>query len=233
MKKVLLIIVAIFVLSGCSANYNLEIYNEEYKENLVVKSLAADTTGMSDWNIPINANQSNADILLTTDKVTGVEYYTSKSAFTDNYYHYTYNHDFTMKTYYKSYFAAKSYDFFAVFYDDTDESGKKDLITITTSFENLVFTKYADLDNLTINIKTNHRIYSHNADSVKDYTYTWQIDRDNYNDKSIQIRLYKDKYVLNYNNVLGKKLYIFLIVLGILLLAMLIVFLRMRKANKI
>jgi uncharacterized protein YcfL len=32
MKKVLLIIVALFVLSGCSANYNLEIYNEDIKK---------------------------------------------------------------------------------------------------------------------------------------------------------------------------------------------------------
>lgn len=233
MKKVLLIIVAIFVLSGCSANYNLEIYNKEYKENLVIKSLEADTTKMSDWNIPVNANESNADILLTTDKVVGVDYYNKRSDFTDNYYQYTYNHDFSMTNYYKSYFAAKSYDFFALFYDDTDESGKKDLITLTTSFKNLVFTKYPELDNLTINIKTNHKVYSSNADSVKNYTYTWHIDRNNYNDKSIQIRLYKDKYVLNYNNVLVKKLYVFLIILGVLLIAMAIVFLRMRKANKI
>jgi hypothetical protein len=88
-----------------------------------------------------------------------VDYYTKKSNFDNNYYKYTYNHDFTMTNYYKSYFAAKSYDFFAVFYDDTDESGKKDLITITTSFKNLIFDKYPDLDNLTINIKTNHRVY--------------------------------------------------------------------------
>jgi hypothetical protein len=110
-----------------------------------------------------------------------------------------------MTNYYKSYFAVNSYDFFAVYYNDTDESGKKDLITISTSLKNLAFEKYPELDNLTINIKTNHRVYSNNADSKKDYTYTWNIDRNNYTEKPIQIRIYKDKYVLNNNNEISKK----------------------------
>lgn len=233
MKKIILLIVGLFILSGCSATYNLEIYNDEYKENISVLSEKADTTEMKDWNIPTNADEENMDILLTTDKITGINYYAKKDSFTNNHYKYAYANEFSMTNYYKSYFAVNSYDFFAVYYDDTDESGKKDLITISTSFKNLIFEKYPDLENLTINIKTNHRVYSNNADSKKDYTYTWNINKNNYADKAIQIRIYKDKYVLNYNQELSKKLYIFLIILGILLVAMVIALLRMRKANKI
>ncbi len=233
MKKVILLIIGIFLLSGCSATYNLEIYNEDYKENISILSNKADTTGIKDWNIPVNADTENMDILLTAGKVTGIDYYTKKYSFVNNNYKYNYAHKFNMTNYYKSYFAVNSYDFFAVYYNDTDESEKKDLITISTSLKNLAFDKYPDLENLTINIKTNHRVYSSNADSKKDYTYTWNIDKNNYTEKPIQIRIYKNKYVLNYNNELSKKLYIFLIILGVLLLAMGIVFLRMRRANKI
>lgn len=233
MKKVILLILGIFILSGCSATYDLEIYNKEYKEKITVDSLKADTSGMKEWNIPVNADEKNIDILLKTDEITGINYYNKKSSFTNNHYKYTYKHNFEMTNYYKSYFAVNAYDFFAVYYNDTDESGKKDLITISTSFKNLIFDKYPDLEKLTVNIKTNHRVYSNNADSNKNYIYTWNIDKNNYQEKSIQIRIYKDKYVLNYNNELSKKLYIFLIILGILLLAMGIVLLRMKKANKI
>ncbi|HOP65463.1 MAG TPA: membrane lipoprotein lipid attachment site-containing protein [Bacilli bacterium] len=233
MKKIVALIVMVLLLSGCNATYNLEIYNDSYKEELTVKSLGADTTGLSEWNIPVNADEENLDVLLTTAKVTGVTYYDKSSEFTNGYYKYTYYHEFAMEDYYKSYFAVSSYDFFAVFTDDTDESGKKDLITITTSLENLPFAEYEDLEKITVNIKTNHRVYSSNADSHQNYTYTWNIDRNNYEKKSVQIRIYKDKYVLNYNNEVTKKLYIFLIILGVLLLAMGIVALRMRKANKI
>ncbi len=233
MKKIILLFISLFILSGCSATYDLEIYNEKYKENVTINSLTDDATGMKDWNIPVNADEESIDLLLTISKVTGITYYDNDSVFEDNYYKYNYSHEFGMTDYYKSYFAVNSYDFFAVYYDDTDESGKKDLVTISTSLKNLLFEKYTDLESITVNIKTNHKVYSSNADSKDGYTYTWNITKDNYEKKPVQIRIYKDKYVLNYNNELNRSLYIFLIVLGVLLLGALLLYIRARKIDKI
>ena len=46
-------------------------------------------------------------------------------------------------------------------------------------------------DSVTINIKTNNEVISHNADKVSGNTYTWVINKDNAQDTNISINISK------------------------------------------
>ena len=73
------------------------------------------------------------------------------------------------------------------------------------------------LDELTINLKTNHKVVSSNADEVNGYHYKWHITRESKNDAAIMITLKKNKYVFNYENEFVKKILPFAIFVGIIL----------------
>lgn len=232
MKKIILLVMFVFVLSGCTATYEVVIEDESYKESLTINGADIDSN-MSKWNIPVYADENDIENLLEVEKVPKVTYYEKTETMESGIRNYKYYNEFNMTEYYRSYFAVNSYDFFGVFYDDTDLKGEKEIITISTSSQFLPFAKYENLDAVTVKIKTNHRVYSHNADSVDKYTYTWNITRDNYEDKAIQIRLLKEKYVLNYNNEVTKGVYIALGVVGVLLILLAVFYFKIVKSNKI
>ena len=88
---------------------------------------------------------------------------------------------------------------------------------MSTSLKNLCFYEYPILENITINLKTNHKVVSSNANIVDGYHYTWNIDKDNKDDAAIQITIKKDEYVFNYENELVKKVMFFVLIIGIIL----------------
>ncbi len=64
-----------------------------------------------------------------------------------------------------------------------------DGIILSTSNKNLCFEHYDNLDEIVIKLKTNHEVKEHNADEVLDGEYIWKINKINYDNKSIQINL--------------------------------------------
>ena len=113
-----------------------------------------------------------------------------------------------------------------------DEETKDERLLLSTSKENECFNIYTNnLDEVKINVKTNHKVISHNADIVSGNTYQWIINKNNYTNKSIQIIL-SEKTVIDY-----KTLIIIATIVGSLVVAILIVVIvineKNRKANEI
>ena len=88
------------------------------------------------------------------------------------------------------------------------------MITLKTSKEFTCMKDIEELVKVTIAIESNHKLKETNADKVKNNTYYWYIDKDNYENKPISLVLYENKYVWNYKNKNIKRLFLILIVIG-------------------
>lgn len=231
MKKRLLLLVSIFFITGCTVNYDLEIVNDDYTENISLSSFNKITKEDLTWEIPVYKNEEQVTSIKTNKKVNGVVYYDKGDLLTNNVYQYNYSHNFKMEDYYRSYFTNSAFDFVGVFYDDKDEEDNK-LITLSTGFDFKVFEIYPETEKVVVNIKTNHRVKNHNADVKDKYTYTWNFEKET-KDKSIQLVLYKDKFVLNYNNVFVKTLILIGGIVAFLLGLFIFIYNKSKKNNKL
>lgn len=181
-KLIFMLIISIFILTGCSSEYNLEFSNGKIKENIVVNILDSDipkqpssqlyeaddrvTPFIKNDQYPFFGNEDivykkNVEKSGTTTKVT---------------LDYTYTHDeYLNSTVYKSCF------------DRTEFSTNKRDYEL--NFSGNFYCLYGD--ELVINIKSNNKVISSNADKVSDNVYTWVINKDNVNDVDIQIKISK------------------------------------------
>lgn len=232
MKKILLLLSLVLVLTGCTVNYDLEIFNEEYNEKITIGNvnITNDVNTKFSYEIPIHFDEAKVSTIETTKKIDGVIYYQKEKI---NNIDFIYSNKFKMEDYYKSYFVNSSFDFFAVYYNDQDQDSGKDLITISTNFKMKIFDTYPELNDVKVRIKTNHKVKLSNADDVDKYTYTWNYNRDNYQDKAIQLILYKDKYVLNYDGKLYRILIMAGAIIGIVTITAVVLIRKSKKANKV
>lgn len=216
MKKLILIFILTFFLTGCSATYNIEIYNDQVKEDLEYINTNSSTWDKeaeygltyrqlvtSSIEYPYPAFNSTVVDENDTIKLDGVEYYENK-LISDNYklgQSLSY-HDFTLENFSDSSIIKKCYQYFNIIEEE-------DNIILSTSYENRCFEEYKNLDDITINLKTNHKVVSNNADIVNGYNYTWNITKATKDDAAILITIKKDEYIFNYENeILKKVLYI-------------------------
>lgn len=237
-KKILLLILLVFM-TGCSAEYDIEIYNNEVREDMEFVS-----TDASMWDSEVQYGLTYDDLLLASldypypvfndtvvdendlIKIDGVEYYKSTLIQDDfklgqklSY------HKFTLDNFSKSSMVNKCYQYFNVIEDG-------DNIVLSTSLKNLCFDEYKILNTITVNLKTNHKVVSNNADTVVGYHYTWNISRENKDDAAIQITLKKDEYIFNYENEFVKKILFFILIVGIILGVGVIIYLYFKNRNK-
>lgn len=239
MKKIIILVLSLSFLTGCSATYNLEVYNNKVKEDMEYFD-----TNSENWYNSSNSNQSYRDLVESsvdypypafdsaivneddTIKLDDVEYYSNKIIDDGEKLGQSLSYKkFKVSNYGDSFIAKKCYKYFNVLDD-----GKQ--IIISTSPENTCFDQYPMLDDITINFKTNHKVISSNADSVKGYHYTWKISREEKNDASIQIILAKNKYVFNYENEFVKKIFYILLIVGIISIGGSVVYKHYKNKNK-
>lgn len=225
MKKNLML--ALFVLllaTGCDGTYNLEIYDDRYKEDITIIE-----NNTNNWYSP-NKNGVSFNDLLTEEYNRDNFYYQKKLISDTTTMGLNYKSDFDIDTYDSLAIPYRCYQYFTVL-DEGDD------IVISTSNKNLCYGAYEWLNNITINIKTNHKVLEHNADSVKNGIYTWKLTRENASDKSIQIKFSTKKFIVNYENEdIKSNFSLAFIIAGILILTgIILLILRMlqKNANKI
>ncbi|MDE5586818.1 MAG: hypothetical protein K2I72_00420, partial [Bacilli bacterium] len=113
------------------------------------------------------------------------------------------------------------------------ENPNKDGVILSTSNKNLCFEMYDILEDITIKLKTNHEVESHNADEVVDGEYIWKINKNNYNNKSIQLNLLnKTHKKANFNLLilLGGAILVIVTMIGLIVMN---VYIKSNKANTI
>ncbi len=201
LKKCLLLSFLIIILSGCTNEYNINISDDKIEEELI------------SYIYPIDTQYKHVDGIEDDDKITpfieGEQY-----PFSDTY----------DKVYKKTIEKTNDYTKVSFKYDYTLDEFKNSR-TLNVCFDNATYTNtkkylYIKLENfkclysetLDINVKTDNKVMSNNADNKKNNIYTWHIDRDNINDKNIEIKIKKGMPFSD------KMMYIGLGILGIIVI---------------
>lgn len=197
-KKKLLILLSMFLITGCQAEYNIVIEDNVVKEELLVYE-----TNMNKWNtiqgnniltyqqyqqeykdapVGIYYNDQNIDgeIWFNPSR----NYYTIDLLSDNNKKGLSFNTDFNLNRYADSYIIRNCFKHINIL-------NQLDTISISTNNE-LSCMNYIDgLNKITINIKTNYNVLDTNATSINDNTYTWVITKNNYMNSNIYIKMNK------------------------------------------
>lgn len=207
MKKTLFLVIICLLLTGCSINYNLEItedtFNETISGTILNSELEKDNDGTDTgpYLYFLNSEQpafhNNENIFYKKTK-------NNTNAGIDFEYSYSYNkNNFANARILNECF--DSYKF--------ENNENKYFISVSGNFK----CNYAKKTN--INITTNHKVTTNNANKIKKNTYTWTIDEDNRDDLHLFISIDKTKNAnsnqLNWSTFKTIGLIILLILSGI------------------
>lgn len=200
MKKTILLILIMFVLTGCTFEYNLKIDKKFINEEGNVKNFDKET-----WNEPnyLDTGKTYTEIINNSLRTYENVYKSNDESYINPYeknddYEY-YNTEiidranvYGMKYFYKGELEKyKDTRMINMCYDSVDVKNDKNIFSIITSNVFSCFDIYTELDEVVINVTTdwNYKIVSSNADKEKDGKYTWIITKENASNKPITIEL--------------------------------------------
>lgn len=217
-RKFLLLIISVFLLSGCSAEYNLTINEDTMEEDI---NAIFDKARESEYASNMEQIRRTAYYNFDTREN---EYYTFNKREDDNNIILNYNYEYTGNNLYKSEAASRCY--YKRIVNVTDEN-----ITINT--DNQVACLFKDgereIDDITVNIRTDLIVLENNADEVNDNVYTWYINDQNYTNKPIYIKIEKD---FQKESIVSQVIPIIIIVLVVIGIGILIYFRVQKKHMK-
>lgn len=208
MKKILFLLITIILLTGCTANYEIDITKNTINDKITI---------MTDSNNVNNANKATTDLF--TQKLgeweNGHDFYKRDLITTEDKTGYQYTYNFNYNEYDAMSQIRKCYKDFNLTYDNN--------ITLSTSNEFLCKNYYPQVKTYTISITSEYDIVESNADTIKDNTHTWKINANNYKNKPITIKLNKHKLYIkeeesNYEYIKSILFILFFIILTIILI---------------
>lgn len=217
----MLLLITIFILTGCTATYNLEISPDGFKENIVIKATNENENNLIE-EFPVGAyygskeNDSNPML-----KIDGQEYYDSTiETGDDNLKIAKYSYLFDYDNFSEANSVVTSFENFIMKKYDYNEDGVNDYVLISSGKDFNKFEKNEDLELVTININCHYEVISSNADEVKNGVHTWYLTKDNikainmvYNpDKVVDYRSFWEKLLDGeYFNIFTVSVFIFII----------------------
>ena len=221
-KKLIILIILLLSVTGCTTDYNLTIEDDYITENIVATIPSSSVNKKSkskkiesdNQAIPFIKNPQyvfNEKDGITYNKK--VELDKSNNYIVNLYYKYTFN-DFLKSKAYNNCFQES--------YINKDENGNIPIV-----FKGKFYCLYGD--KLNINITSSRKVLGNNADIVNGNTYTWIIDNNNLDNTNIQILLSKDK-ISNSSNIINLLLVSILII--IIVIDIYIVKTKSKKRNK-
>ncbi len=172
MKKIMILVLLFFV-TGCSAEYNLEFHDKILSETINISAFNESITEEQIKNLIesyIPTDNENPPIYQVKQNHKEVQLFAK----------------YNIQSYQKSKLLSQCY----LAHNLIDSGDYYDLTTSETFTCNPF--DYMLIDELKIKIKTNHKVLSHNADLVEKNTYIWNITVENSQNKPIQIRFSKE-----------------------------------------
>lgn len=184
MKKIILIIVLAFTLTGCSVTYNLELNQNVINDFIEI-------SGNKDKYIEYGTDDSKveyiSDVLYRINGV-GNNYFQEKSLVDNNIiYKFSGSMNYLEKEY-MSPFSNWCYEAVSMFPEDN-------IISIMTTDKFLCYDLYSELENVEVNVISKYKVLENNADKVEGNKYTWYIDRNNKDNKPILIKIEKNSNI--------------------------------------
>lgn len=175
--RVIAVLLMMIVLTGCTPEYNIEIKDGKVYEELSVTGFTSQQKAA--FFLPQYAKvDSNSDYHLSS---------------TDNKLSYSYT--FSFKDYLKSNMAKSCYDALLLY---KDKETNNYVLHTGSEFRCYPFqvndNVSLDYDSININIKfTNYKVIENNADSINKNVYTWNINKNNYKNKTILVKFKSTK----------------------------------------
>lgn len=166
MKKNIILLLSIFLLSGCSVQYNLEISSDNISENIKIGKFIATEVKDFEYLTPyaiLNDVNQKFYLLEYSNEVLSLSY------------------DYTMDNFEMSEAFNQCYDMSNFSYDD-----RYYYILTSNEFKCLSYLGY-EADEVKINVRSRFKVIESNADYVNDDVYTWVINEVNYKNKPINI----------------------------------------------
>lgn len=179
-KKIIMLVGILFLLTGCTVDYNLYINNGSIDEQIILN-------GTSTHIQPYSVYYDIDGFSETGVKLDGIEYY--DESFINN--STTLSYSFSWDNYNRSRAARTCLKSHKLVLNNNNN------YILNTSIGLSCFNQYQNLDKLNINISLDGKIFeviSSNADINNGSDYTWIIDRNNYDSKHIQL-------VFNYKSI--------------------------------
>ena len=183
-KKTIIMFLFIIVSTGCEANYNLKIINNEFDEEIVGLSYDKATWSkedefgdslLSEFQANFNINDPafyDAQIPSeSNDKVEGIEYYEKDFLEESDQLKLTVKHKFSLADFPNSLSMKSLFPNFII----DDRAG---VVALDTGKVFYGFYYYPNLDSIKVTITTNHVVVDHNATEVKDNNYIWYLTRE-------------------------------------------------------
>ncbi len=183
MKKLLLLIISILFITGCTANINIDINKDTVKEEYTIYGNNSDYNEIKEtatYPTPLfyDAEVENP-YSPTGKKQSGIQYYDSK--YDDTNKKVTITGTFNLKEHIKSSVVGNCFQYYNI--TDDDETGETTFST--SSGLTCEFNKF------TLRIKTPYKVTQNNADSVNsaENIYVWKFNDKNSNNKSVIITI--------------------------------------------
>ncbi len=198
MKKIILCLISLFLLSGCNVNYELTIGKDKVIENVtIIGEDIEDNAFIKEYEKPLESYVDTTLNSETNEEVDGVSYYDiTKSTNELGNYVMNLKYNFPKEDLQNSNILNLS---LSQFFYEID--GKE--IKISTGLYIKAFEEYNGIDflNVKIYVDSNYDIISTNASSNENNTLTWYIDQENYKKSPINLTIKeKDKQNSNQNN---------------------------------
>ncbi len=220
MKKIIFLSIVLFMLSGCTIKYDLDLTTP----NAAIENLDILETDLNNEYFSTIKNYTGNIRTIYSDqdsdsyeKDPNLDYYNITNNSDDNKANLIISYPFTTEEFADSNIINTCYEN-VTFYNTNDK------IDIRTSNEFLCFEKYISAQEVEVNIKTNQKILNNNADYIENNVYTWKINKSNAYQKPIilsNIENSTQEQIKEENNQLN--LIIILSVIGAFVVAIIIV----------
>ena len=193
MRKILLLIIFSVFIVGCEAIYTIEINDNSFKETLEINNFNPDS-----WNkdensyeelVRTNAKSNipvNYEYEVVEKPIQGVVYYQINLIDTPQNLGLRYSHTFNSIEEY-------AYSTLALYHFSSFRAIKvSNNVRINTGIINYSFDNHEHLTKFTVRLVTNYEVKEHNADEIKDDVLYWYFDRNNYENKEINVAIDMD-----------------------------------------
>ena len=188
MKKMVMLLIFAFLITGCNINYELNIDRQlNLLENITMNATTdEDIQKILKFNQYVPVNIEFDDPVIFKEKKDGVEYYSINRKSDNSQLKFSYSYDVNQFNY--NMIARSCYQYVTVM-NQKDKKTKKTELLLSTSKKFLCFDKYDNLDDVSITITSKYKLKETNADVVEKHKYIWNINKANANNKYIYLSL--------------------------------------------
>lgn len=229
MKRIIVLLITLFIMTGCSAEYNLVYEDNVFEESLKVISTKEDSF-VSEINNYYNRGII-ADYTVQLGEMDEFEYISKyggeyKKNIIDE------NNMYGLQLGYK-YQKDEEYSNSSIVFNLFESIYIFDNKIEASNIRN-IFNNYNNLSKITISFKTDKNVVNINSDEIKDNVYYWYINKDNYTNKQIEIELEEaGEELLDSDGYLTGNVikYIIMFVVIMFLFSIIYVYEKIRKSN--